>query len=382
MSAARSMLGPSEVRAAAAAKYAREARTWASDPTASPRLDVLLHPPTQATALRAGAEAPAWARSWRDPGFTADVLWEPRSWASLGPQQVPVRCVIDGAEVIAAAAGMISEWQLLRDRADTLRERWAGRGADDALASVIRTEAPRLVGLTPLDFELLLGVLEWVAAHPASGLYLRQLPIHGIHTKWIESHRRLVFALTEVVTGERGLGLNSSPSLIRLRVLDPLLRPSGISDLALPAADLATWAPMPTTVFVFENLETVLAMPDVPGAVVVHGSGYAVDRLASVPWIRSSRIVYWGDLDSHGFAILNTLRRDCGNVRSVLMDEATIDAHTDLIGHEASPHRGALTRLTSSESSALRRLVTGGDLRLEQERVDWTFAIAALLTTV
>ncbi|WP_243833389.1 Wadjet anti-phage system protein JetD domain-containing protein [Frigoribacterium sp. PhB116] len=374
------MLGPADLRAAAAAKYAREARTWAADPTSSPRLDVPLHPPTQATALRVGPDAPAWARSWRDPGFAAEVLWETRNWASVGTQQVPVRCVIEGTEAIAAAAGTTGEWLLLRHRSDVLRERWGGRGVDEALASAIRTETPRLLDLGPLDFDLLLGVLDWVAANPTSGLYLRQLPIHGIHTKWIESHRRLVFAFVGAVTGESTLGLASSPSLIRLRVLDARLRPAGIGDLAVPAATLTAWAPAPTTVFVFENLETVLAMPDLPGAVVVHGSGYAVDRLAAVPWIQSSRIVYWGDLDSHGFAILDTIRRGCDDVRSVLMDEATLDAHADLIGHEASPHRGVLARLTPGESTALHRLRDGGDLRLEQERIDWRFAVDALVS--
>ena len=74
----------------------------------------------------------------------------------------------------------------------------------------------------------------------------------------------------------------------------------------------------PERVFVFENLATVLAMPDVPGAIAVHGGGHRVDLVARLPW--AQRVTYWGDLDSHGFAILNRLRARGVDATSALMD--------------------------------------------------------------
>src|SRR5690606_39500510 len=47
-----------------------------------------------------------------------------------------------------------------------------------------------------------LSVLEWFAAHPRPGLYLRQLDIPGVDTKFIEAHRGLLMELLDVVLPE------------------------------------------------------------------------------------------------------------------------------------------------------------------------------------
>jgi len=135
----------------------------------------------------------------------------------------------------------------------------------------------------------------------------------------------------------------------------------------------------PENVFVFENLESVLAMPDLPGAVVIHGAGYGVDdRLRNIPWALTSPLSYWGDLDSHGFAILNQLRSVCPDARSVLMDEATLLAFRDLWVPEPGPATGVFGLLTDAEQSALDRLRAEGNVRMEQERITWQFALAEL----
>jgi hypothetical protein len=145
-----------------------------------------------------------------------------------------------------------------------------------------------------------------------------------------------------------------------------------------PVEELAALDIRPSVVFVFENLETVLAMPPMPGAVVVHGSGYAVGRLAGIPWIRSGRIVYWGDLDSDGFAILHSLRSVCVDVTSALMDEATLLALRDLWVPERKPAAGTYPSLTPGELRALGVIRSEGNVRLEQERIPWEAALAAL----
>ena len=96
-------------------------------------------------------------------------------------------------------------------------------------------------------------------------------------------------------------------------------------DVSAPVAELAAMDITPGAVFVFENLESVVAMPPLQDAVVIDGPGYAVDRLGRIPWVREGRrIVYWGDLDSHGFGILNRVRATCGNVSTALMDLAAL----------------------------------------------------------
>lgn len=88
--------------------------------------------------------------------------------------------------------------------------------------------------------------------------------------------------------------------------------------------------------------------------------------------------MYWGDLDTHGFRILDELRAVHPHVVSVLMDEATLLAHRDAWGSEPSPSMAALTRLTAEESAlyeALGNDTYGPAVRLEQELIRWDWAL-------
>ena len=61
------------------------------------------------------------------------------------------------------------------------------------------------------------------------------------------------------------------------------------------------------------------------GRLVVWGAGYGVDELlAALPWRAQVRIRYWGDIDTHGFAILSAVRAVAPHTDSVLMDESTL----------------------------------------------------------
>ena len=87
---------------------------------------------------------------------------------------------------------------------------------------------------------------------------------------------------------------------------------------------------------------------------------------------------YWGDLDTHGFAILDRLRAWLPQTTSFLMDRDTLLAHRERWGSEPSPTAAALTRLTDAEQATYEDLV--GDryadrVRLEQERIDWAWAL-------
>ncbi len=76
-----------------------------------------------------------------------------------------------------------------------------------------------------------------------------------------------------------------------------------------------------------ENEITYLAFPLPGDAIVIFGGGYAVDVLEPLGWLTGLDLIYWGDIDTHGFAILNRLRHRFGHARSMLMDRATLLAH-------------------------------------------------------
>ncbi len=234
-----------------------------------------------------------------------------------------------------------------------------------------------ILALAEGDFGTLLDVVEWLATNDVARLRPRQLPIRGIDTKWFGAHRGLVTEFLAALTS-REPGIVDSDALIRVRVLDPTLAPGEILDFAAPASELDARAYRPRVTFVFENVESVLAMPPWPGAIAIHGAGYAVNLLEQIAWVRESRVIYWGDLDSHGFAILHRLRTHLPDVTSTLMDEATLLAHRDLWVKESRPHRGLFASLTAGEQLALDLLRSEDDTRLEQERIPWSAALFAL----
>lgn len=339
-----------------------------------PAVDVPLHPPTEAQALKDGQSAIDWVGSWT--GVTGTV-WTERQWASLGRQSVPERLLLKSPSDVARFCGKDRHWRRITERCTRLMAVPAD-GTGPAFEAALVRSAAAVEALAGADFERLQAVLIWLGNNPRSNLYVRQLPIRGVDSKWVGAHRGLVERLHAAATGTQSLGLAVPPGTVRLRFLDPLLAPGGLADVAAPVADLAKLGILPQTVFVFENLESVLAMPPMPGSVVVHGSGYAVDRLAGIPWLEQAHVIYWGDLDSHGFAILNRFRSYGMVISTVLMDVATLDAHADLCVPEPKPAAGVFSHLQAAELDVVAELAARGNVRLEQERIQWHYALARL----
>lgn len=277
----------------------------------------------------------------------------------------------------------------------------------DALAAEILTHQPGLADWLrrqPLkvlehadDWPRLLAVLAHFQRHPRPGVYLRQLDIAGVDTKFIEARRGLLGALLDRVlpetaidvkaTGVRGFnrryGLHDPSSLVRFRLLDPTLSMQGLNDLSVPVEQFAAFRPEVERVFITENLINGLAFPEVPRSLVIFGLGYCLEHLARTPWLQEVQVHYWGDIDTHGFGILDRLRAHLPQARSLLMDEATLMAHRPLWGEEPSDKRLGHTpgRLTDDERAlfaALRDDRLGERVRLEQERVGFAHLEAAL----
>jgi hypothetical protein len=127
-------------------------------------------------------------------------------------------------------------------------------------------------------------------------------------------------------------------------------------------------------VYVVENEITYLAFPLTEGVMVVFGAGYAVSVLEPLDWLAGVDLVYWGDIDTHGFAILDRLRRRFPHARSMLMDRGTLLAHRSQWVSEPNPSAGRLDLLNAEESQLYHHLVAdalGPSVRLEQERVSF-----------
>ena len=85
---------------------------------------------------------------------------------------------------------------------------------------------------------------------------------------------------------------------------------------------------------------------------------------------------YWGDLDIDGFRILRDLRGVFPEVRSILMDEETLNGHRDLWTTDSGGGTlpAEMDGLTDEEQAVCRLLHSPGDgasarIRFEQERI-------------
>ncbi|UFS57578.1 Wadjet anti-phage system protein JetD domain-containing protein [Subtercola endophyticus] len=362
-----------EAREKVRKRVARDLSEWATTSGADAEVSLPLHPPTERAALADIDRAVAWRAAWLG---VEGVDWIQRRWASIGTQEVPERLTLRGADAIAEFTGMTREWKVLRQRAVRLQ---AELPAGAPLNAAIRTFGAQLLALPDDDFDRLVGVLQWLAEHPSAGWRPRQLPIRGVDSKWVGSHRGMITGLHAAVTGRSSLDLLEPPPLIRVRFLDPHLRPGGLDYAAISLSELVDLSICPSQVLVLENLETLLSLPEMTDTVALHGAGFgAHERVGVVPWVRSSSVRYWGDLDSHGFAILNELRHALPEATSILMDERTLLDHRDLWVPEPKPALGSYPLLTEPEQQTLATLRSTGSPRLEQERIDWAYALARL----
>ncbi len=235
----------------------------------------------------------------------------------------------------------------------------------------------------------LLSVVEWLHANPRPGIYLRQVDLPGIHTKFIENHRGALSELLDLAlpphqvelmaTGIQQFnpryGFLEPAERIRFRVLDPacpLLPGLTTPDVTLDSGDFSRMGRIAKRVFITENLTNFLAFPLVEDSIVIFGAGYGLRALGSAAWLTECEVYYWGDLDTHGFAILDELRTHLAHVESFLMDRQTLMAHQEQWGHEDSPASRDLQRLRPSELALyndLRDNRMGRNIRLEQERI-------------
>ncbi len=250
------------------------------------------------------------------------------------------------------------------------------------------------------DWDRILTILTWFADRSGAPLYLRQLEIPGVDTKFIETRKGLLSELLDKVlpetaaatpaerskSFEQRYGLIAKPPLIRFRILDDRLQIQGLSDLSVPVDQFAQLSIPAEKVFITENEINGLAFPELPGSLVIFGLGYGVPLLGEAGWLKKKSLYYWGDIDTHGFAILDRLRANFPEVQAFLMDRETLLAHRGLWVTEESPFEGVLSRLTHWEHSLFSDLkddVLGDSVRLEQERISFSWfnnALRALAT--
>ncbi len=361
-------------------RYRRHAREWLERAAAGAPFEVQSFSIAVARkeAARDVAAYDAWEAQWRrleDPGLR--VVREPALWRELGRSDRPVRLLV--LSLKAAFSLMPDGRRLGKAFLSALQraERLAAAGRGD-IAQACLAEGRFILEADDAAFQRLTAVLHWLKTHERADCYIRELPVEGVDTKWLENNRALVARLMTSILGlEAPLAaadvaarwnLLSPPALLRVRhahVIVPGLPADALA--ALPAMVLSQ--ARVKRVAVVENLQTGLALAVPDDVLIVTGMGAAVKLLAAAAWAREARIVYMGDLDQHGLTILAELRRALPQTESVLMTTETL-AHwrhlavTDPTGRLKTPEAGL-----DAEELALFHELQARRLRLEQERL-------------
>ncbi|MFF2317504.1 Wadjet anti-phage system protein JetD domain-containing protein [Arthrobacter sp. NPDC058097] len=335
---------------------------------------------------------------------------------TVGSNRIPAAAVFATVEDEVGFIGKSREAARFRDLTASLGE------LDPLLAGWAARRPLKLLELGS-DAVTAARVALWLRDNPAPGIYVRQLGLPGVHTKFIERHRQVIDQLlaalrcgshgreldvdaeasvevpepdaaesdaalesgagrTPAARFARRHGFHHPPELVRFRILDPSIPAlGGARDITITAEAFSTLRLPVHTVIATENQVNFLALPERAGTLALYGAGYGFSSIRDAAWLRECVVLYWGDIDTHGFGILDQLRRVHPHVASVLMDEETLLAHRDFWTSEPSPSPAGLTRLSAEESTlyeALGNDTYGPAVRLEQELIRWDWALNRL----
>ncbi|MCL2230826.1 MAG: DUF2220 family protein [Treponema sp.] len=423
------MKSPDDVIEILKRKFKNKHKEWlketiSNDSLNSWPLEINLGIPTEQEALKHPECVRSWISAWNkwqsntinnNTENKDTLVWSERRWRSLGTQSVPEKLIIASVKEATTWIGEGARWLRATERFKLMIQRWS------ALINVLTRHFNVLADYNDSDFNSLCEILSWICNNPNSNLYIRQIPIAGIDSKWLESRKGLVAELIAAIKGgtsERCItssdisdtdeatakqeissrdfynicDIKPLPQIIRMRILEPKLRKmfGGLGDISAPLEEIAdldfTVPAPPHTVFIIENVQTALAFGNLENSTVLFGLGYGVDVLGKLPWLEQARCIYWGDIDTHGFAILNRARSYLPKLESILMDEATLLNHRQLWVSEKDQAASAeLSNLSADEQKlyqALKSNAHGQSVRLEQERIRWDYAWSVLETLV
>lgn len=323
------------------------------------------------------------AKSRETVGYGYTLEWKTVNTRNLGTQTKPTRIVIPDREEYLAFLRRKTEFQQFTIDATNIRNKFPQ--LDEWLI-----ERPHEVIEYRGKWDDLIRVCDYFYKHPRPNVYIRELPI-AVHTKFIESHARILRDLLDILLPDEAIttgasdfttrfGLRDKLTLIRLRLLEEQLDWQfglHIDDLSLPVSQLAHLLKdhlKPKHVIIVENLINFLTLPQLANSVGILGGGFGVHVLREIDWLRQCQVIYWGDIDAHGFQILSDLRGIFPHTQSVMMNKETYEQYKQFAveGKQTSDDR--FPNLTVEEN-ALAQHIYEHNLRLEQEHIAQEFAV-------
>ncbi|MGF1684209.1 Wadjet anti-phage system protein JetD domain-containing protein [Photobacterium minamisatsumaniensis] len=318
--------------------------------------------------------------AWNDHFLNEYAQWQDRCFQKWGNQRYPKELSFENIETPFQLTGLLPDLEQLLDKYKALLL------LNKRLSLLPKKCGQWFVKASMIDVKHLTNTVEWFIENPNSGLYMRQVDIEGVHTKWIEQNITSLFTALKLINNddtesnfEAYTGLVTPPATVRFRLigseLDDLFH--GATDITMPVKDLniigSKLGPLCSTIVILENEKPGLYFDNIEQGMCIFGLGNAVTILEQVDFIRQCpNILYIGDLDIEGLYILNRLRKRIPQVESRYMNIQTfIDNDASAVTYRPKLTNESLDALTDTERKLFDYLseIQGSDCnnRLEHE---------------
>jgi len=321
------------------------------------------------------------------------LLYKDVNYGTMGKQSMPVAIEFKDIESLARFLGKWQYWQLFCSTFQMIKAKFL-------CLSDWLIENPASIQKYLDSWPQLLAVCRYFSLHHKPDCYLREFDIEGVDTKFVEKHKIILKKLLDIILPdstinsqytkltehgfEKRYGCRFEPSRIRFRLLDKSIAADflTLNDLEIPVEQFSCLN-MPDLlcdrVYITENKTNGLVFPQLKNSLVIFGLGYGISALKTVSWLKQCTVYYWGDIDTHGFAILSQLRSYFPHTKSWLMDEETLLFCKSQWGIEPVKkiHQAdSLPYLNKAEQKVYQRLKNNywqQNLRLEQEKIPFSY---------
>ena len=140
--------------------------------------------PSSTNLTRDFASAASWAATWRTWSATHSASLRTRiRRVHNTDQELPTHLVVSDVDHAARLCGR--SWPQRLERGRRRADRFADRFPHLIEAGLLAATVAAVDELSEVDFELLCRAGAWFAEHDAAGLTPRQVPIEGLHAKWL-----------------------------------------------------------------------------------------------------------------------------------------------------------------------------------------------------
>jgi hypothetical protein len=308
-------------------------------------------------------------------GYGFSIDYQTIKTKSIGTQDLPVCIYFDSEKDFLRYLGKEKEVELFKND-------WQSIVAQFPELKMWSIKNPQKIIQHHKKWEDILKVCHYFRKNPQPNLYIRELPIK-VHTKFVEENESIIRELLDIIITpyidekekefEKHFHLKYKEPLVRFRILDTKISQaffSGLDDISIPVNQFEKLELPLRRVIIVENkttLYTTLTLPNMNDSIAIFGAGYSVCNLKNADWINRMELLYWGDIDTHGFEILSQVRGYFPHTKSILMDKTTFDKYFE--NDLGTPSVIFADLHLNEQEKELYHLLKLNNWRLEQEKI-------------